>query len=299
MHSGKDSLLVMGSAVLYGVCPTLIKWTYAFGGNGLLCTFYICLFALPFLLGWMCRAGASLRFDRRTLGSLVLLALSSCATSMLLYSSFSFIPVGMASTLHFIYPVMVAAYLFLFYGQRLGAMRLAALALTAAGVFFQGAGSLAGGNLTGILLAALSGMTWAFYMVYMEKSGLKSLHASVLNFSMSLANAICAGVVCLLTGRFGVFGGGAPVWLLIVLIAFLQRVAANAMFQVGLRGTGSFLAGVFSTFELIVSVIVGVVALHERFTRPQVIGMALILLGIAVNIGAGAFEKRRGVAARA
>ena len=297
MHNGKYPALVIASAVIYGVCPTLIKLTYAFGGNGLLCTFYICLFALPFLYGWMRRAGVGLKVDRRTLGSLGLLALSSSATSLLLNSSYAFIPVGMATTLHFIYPVAVAAYLFCFFRQRMGALRMAALALSAAGVLFQSAGSLTGGNLTGIALAAGSGLTWAFYMVYMEKSGLKDLHASVLNFYMALGNAICAGVASGVTNRFAVFGD-ASIWLLLLFVGFAQRVAANAMFQVGLRGTGSFRAGIFSTFELTTSVIVGVIALREHFTQPQLIGMALILSGIATNLYAGVCDNRRRAAAR-
>ena len=293
----KASLLVMGSAVLYGICPTMIKWTYAYGTNGLLSTFYICLFALPFLFGWTRCAHISLRVDRRTLGKLLLLALGSSATSLMLYSSFAFIPVGMSTTLHFVYPVMVAAYLFLFFGQRLGGLRLGALALTAAGILCQSLQSLTGGNLLGIVLAVLSGMTWAFYMVFMEKSGLHTLHASVLNFYMALANAVCAGLACLVTHQFASLSG-VRVWLVLALIAFLQRVAANAMFQVGLRGTGSFLAGIFSTFELVASVFAGVVALHERFLPTQILGMALILAGIAINTWAGAAERRRGAVAR-
>ena len=296
-RNAKASLLVMGSAVLYGICPTIIKWTYAYGTNGLLSTFYICLFALPFLFGWTRRAHVSLRVNRRTQGALLLLALGSSATSLMLYTSFAFIPVGMSTTLHFIYPVMVAAYLFLFFGQRLGAMRLVALALTAAGILCQSLKSLTGGNLLGIALAACSGLTWAFYMVFMEKSGLHALHASVLNFYMALANAVCAGIACLVTQQFTTLRG-VRVWLVLALVGLLQRVAANAMFQLGLRGTGSFLAGIFSTFELVVSVLAGVVALHERFLPSQILGMALILAGIAVNGWAGAVENRRRAAAR-
>lgn len=289
MHTAKRwkyPSLVIGSAVIYGVCPTLMKTTYAYGGNGLLSTFYTCLFALPFLYLWARLSRASLRIDAQTLRKLCILGLGTCPTSLLLYSSYAFIPVGMSTTLHFIYPVATAVYLSCFFKERLGLLRLGALALAVGGIAALSAGSLAPGSLIGILLAAGSGLTWAFYMVYMEKSGAKDLPACVLNFYMALLNAVCAGAACLVTGSFAVYSA-APVWLLVVFTAVLQRVAGNAMFQVGLRGTSSFSAGIFSTFEPITSVLLGVLLLSERFTGAQLVGLVLILGGIALNLYAG------------
>lgn len=280
-------LLVMGSAIIYGVSPTLMKVTFAYGGNGLLSTFYTSLFALPMLWLWAKWAHVSLRVDRKLFGKIALLSLGTWPTSLLLYSSYAFIPVGMATTLHFVFPVVTAIYLTVFWHEKFSPMNIVALALAVAGIVCMSANGLPGGSLIGILLALSSGFAWAFYIVYVEKSGLSQQHPALINFYMALANAIFAGIACMITaGKIALYPSLA-IWVLVVFNALIHRVAGNAMFQVGVRSTSAFSASIFSTFEPVTSIIVGVLFLGERFNATQIAGLVLILGGIVCNVFAG------------
>ena len=280
-------LLVMGSAIIYGISPTLMKATFAFGGNGLLSTFYTSLFSLPFLWLWARMARQRLCVGRSVMMKMAVLSLGTWPTSLLLYSSYLFIPVGMATTLHFVFPVVTAIYLSVFYHERFGLMNMAALLLAVGGIACMSLQGFSGGSLMGIVLALSSGCTWAFYLVYVDRSGLSQQPPAVLNFYMALANTVFAGLACFMTaGGIGLYTA-LPIWLLVVLNAFIHRVAANAMFQLGIRQTNAFAASIFSTFEPVTSVIVGVLFLKEQINAAQIAGRVLILSGIVCNVLAG------------
>ena len=164
---------------------------------------------------------------------------------------------------------------------------LGSLLFAFSGILCIGAANLAEGSLTGILLAISSGLTWGFYMVYLEKSGLKELRPEILHFYMAAANAIAAGTVCLLTqGKIGGYTLPA-VWALVVVNGFLHRVAGNAMLSMGIRYTNAITAGIVSTFEPVVSVLIGTVFLHEKMNLLQGIGLVLVLTGICFVVCKG------------
>jgi len=279
--------MVIGSAVIYGISPAMMKVTFAYGGSGLLSTLYTSLFSLPFLFLWARFSHRSLRLDKKTFGRMALLSLGTWPTSLLLYSSYSFIPVGMSTTLHFVYPVAAALYLTVFFRERFGPLNILSLILVVGGMVCIGAASLTGGSLIGMLLAFGSGLTWGFYIVYLEKSGLGKLPACVLNFYMASANALFAAIACLIAdGHIGLYTY-MPIWLLVIVNAVFHRVAGNGLFQIGIRQTDAFSASIFSTFEPVVSVLLGVLLLGERFSFSQMAGLVLILGGILCNVLAG------------
>ena len=278
------TLLVGGSAVIYGVSPTLMKITFAYGGNGLLSTFYTGLFALPVLWLWTRLSRHSLRLDRQTAGRLAILALSTGVTAILLYSSYAYIPVGMSTTLHYIYPVAAAFYLACFYRERLQWWNVVSLILAVGGIVCVSASQLRGGNVLGVCMAVASGLTWAFYIVYVEKSGLTLLPPEVLNFYTGLSNALFAAVMCfLLQGGVGLYTEPL-IWLLVLFNGILHRVAANAMFHVGVRFTSALTASIISTFEPVVSVLVSAFLLREGLSALQTLGLFLVLGGILFSV---------------
>lgn len=278
--------MVIGSAVLYGIIPSLMKITFSYGGNGILSTLYSCLFALPVLYLWMRREKISLRVSPAILKKLAVLSLGTCPTSILLYLSYSYLPVGMATTLHFIYPIATAVYLFVFFHERFTAASLTALLLAFAGVLCLGFSQMTGSALLGVALAVSSGLTWAFYIVYLDRSGLSALPACQLNFYMALANLISSAVLSLVTGCFAVYSA-AFIWPLVILTAILQRVIANALFQIGLSGTKALTTSILSTFEPLTSIFVGAVFLKESLTAMQMLGILMILIAIVINLSSG------------
>ena len=106
--------------------------------------------------------GVCLRVDGTTLKKLGILAIGATETALFLYSSYSYIPVGMATTLHFVYPALITLELRIFFHQRFTGRNVLTLALTLGGIVFMGASAEARANLTGMLLALISGVFGRF-----------------------------------------------------------------------------------------------------------------------------------------
>ncbi len=83
--------------------------SYDLGSTPETLTFYRNLLVLPVLAAVMGIRRISFRLPLRTLRTIVLVGvLGRGITTLLLYSSYVYIGVGTATTLHFLYPVFVA-----------------------------------------------------------------------------------------------------------------------------------------------------------------------------------------------
>ena len=96
------------SAVLFGVNPLLSKQIYAMGGNSVTLTFFrMMITAVTFWIVnavWMHK---DYSVSRDEFKKLFFCAQGYCLTPYLLWSSYNYLPSGMATTIHFVYPVLV------------------------------------------------------------------------------------------------------------------------------------------------------------------------------------------------
>lgn len=190
--STRGILLTMLSAVTFGFAFTLGPMTYGeAGSNPVTLTFLRNFLSLPVLLAILWYQGVSLHVSAKELWSLTVLGgIGNAVTTLMLFIAFSLIDVGVATTIHFIYPVFVTIGCVLFYKERLGLQKFIALLIATAGIacFFLGvdmSAGFSGGTFLGLFLAVASGVTYAFYIIYMDKSGLKNQPVFKISFYCS------------------------------------------------------------------------------------------------------------------
>ena len=171
--STRGILLTMLSAVTFGFAFTLGPMTYGeAGSNPVTLTFLRNFLSLPVLLAILWYQGISLQVSAKELWSLTILGgIGNAVTTLMLFIAFSLIDVGVATTIHFIYPVFVTIGCVLFYKERLGLQKFIALLIATAGIacFFLGvdmSAGFSGGTFLGLFLAVASGVTYAFYIIY-------------------------------------------------------------------------------------------------------------------------------------
>lgn len=278
---------VILSAILYGCQPVILKLVYTYGGNGVSASFYMSLFGCVLLCSIMLVKRIPFHLSRDVAKKVLILAtLGSSMTNMLLYYSYTRIPAGLATPLHYIYPIVVTLISIIFFHEKLTWPRIAALALTIAGVVLISNSNSASGDAAGITAALLSGCCWAFYIVYLEKSGLAKENGIYIGFYLALFSTPVCGLIALLTGNLHPLNHPMG-WGLIILVAIIGRVLAGPLFQRGIEGTGSVIAGLLSTLEPITSIILSRIVLHESLTVPKIAGICLVLLGVVVVIVSG------------
>lgn len=150
------------SAVIFGFTPILVRIAYEGGANSITITFLRAWLALPLLYALMHRRHIPLRLEDSQVKHVLLLGIvGSCATTVCLYMSYNFISVGMATTLHFIYPILVSLGCVLFFRQRLQTFQLFSLILGCIGISTFMDLSF-GGSFAGIALALISGFFMPF-----------------------------------------------------------------------------------------------------------------------------------------
>ena len=273
------SLYIILSAVLFGFMPLLTKIAYAHGSNSYTAAFGRFLFGSLFLgLINLCKGGAHLRLDKRYVLPILKMAIPYALVPILLYESYNHIGSGLATTLHFTYPAAVLLILFLFCRERPKAVQLLCVAFSVGGMVLLYKPGEAVAPL-GVLFAVASGIVYAVYITLLGQSIAKELPPLVLAFWISTLSVIEIGLAALLTGNL-TFQLDAVGWGAEIILALSATVLALVLFQQGVILCGPVKASLFSTFEPITSIAVGIALFGERITLREGLGIAAILYSV-------------------
>lgn len=269
------------SALIFGFTPILGRMSYDGGSNGITLTFLRAAFAMPVLLVVIRLQGHSLALTRTQVKELFTVGIiGPSATTLLLYGSYSFIPVGIATTLHFIYPVTVAAAEVLFFRSKISLPKAAALALGLAGVmtFIDGSSRA---SVIGVVMALASSITYTIYMLGVEKTSLREVPQFKLSFYFCAVSLCVSGIFGTATGQLSL-ALTPTAWFYSFLVAMFVGVGAITLFQMAIKLVGSSTTAILSTMEPITSVILGVLLLDESMTWVKIIGCVMIFAGVII-----------------
>ncbi len=277
MSKGKFCLII--SAVLYGVSPILAAVAYRGGINGITLTFLRSSVSVPLLLAIILADKRPLRLPKRALGSVAALGVFGGALPiLLLYLSYNFISTGLATTLHFIYPIVTVVASAVIYHERMPRIMLSAVVLVTVGIFMF-SDIDARSDKVGIILALLSGLFYSFYVIYIDRSGLDRLDYMVLTFYVMLIMSAATIIFGLVTDSLS-FDFSPLSWSVSVVISLMVTLGAMPLFQAGIRYEGASAAGILSTVEPVTSVALGALFLGERVETGQLMGAGMILFGV-------------------
>ena len=295
-HGGKGMVGAGGamfSAFLYGLNAFFAFHAYQGGSNPVAFTCFSSFFSMAVLFLLMLalpRTRLKTQILPKKGQALWLLAdgVLGGLTTLFLFSAFEQMATGIATVLHFTYPVYVAVAGIWLLKKKLTVGKGAAMALSLAGIAFtsdfSGAGIGAGtGTGLGVFLALASGLTYAGYILVMEKSGLQK--SDYLWFSFYMTGI--RGIVALLYG--GIVGAmtfsmTGTAWMMTAAHALLTGVAANILFQFGVRHVGGATASLLSMFEPVTCLAVGVMLLGEMMNPAKLFGCGMIMAGILVVV---------------
>lgn len=265
------------SAVLFGTMPLFTKTAYIYGCNAYTVAFGRFLVgALGSGLIIILLPNIDLRVTRSEFQKLAGLSVFYAATPVLLYEAYRGISTGLATTLHFTYPIIIMIIGAVAFRNRLHARQIICLFICIAGITcFYTPGQTE--SASGIVLAVASGFAYALYILFLGQSGLQHLHVMVVTFWISLLSATEVGLAALPGSRLTLFIPWQS-WLAIAGLGVFATVLALALFQLGVFLCGDVKASLLSTFEPLTGVIIGVLVFHEALTPRTVTGIVLILL---------------------
>ncbi|MEG0592784.1 MAG: EamA family transporter [Coprobacillus sp.] len=277
----KGIIFTMIATIIFGITPIIGKLTYAMGNNGIQLAFLRHLFVLPLFLIILIYKKVSFKVSKKQLIDILKVGLiGNALTVILLYSSYSYISVGSATVLHFLYPIFVCILNFVIYKQTLNKKQLVCLVLAILGIvcFIEPSAS----SMFGFFLALISGVTFAYYMVGMDHSSIKEMHIFLFNFYLVLMNSFVMGILAYFTNQLSVL----PMlgYFYCLLVAIFTSFIGVVLLQKGIQLLGSSQTAILSTLEPITSIIVGIIFLNESLTFLKCIGCILILISTVVLI---------------
>lgn len=283
MTRNKGILLVIVSALLYGFAPVLCSMTYQYGNNPVTLTFFRSFFVVIILGCLMIKNKIPFRCEKGELIRIVSVAMfGSILTTLLLNSSYLYIGVGTATTLHFLYPLFVTLICHFVYHDALDKKHLIALGICLCGVLlFLDFKDLS--KMKGILMALVSGMTFAIYLVGIDKLKLSRMNSIKLSFYFALTVSVVLGTFGFVSGQM-VLNQPVISYMLMLGVAIMAQWLAVVCLQQGILVLGSSLASLFSMFEPVSCLIFGALFLNETVILAQVFGCALILSGVLLLI---------------
>lgn len=276
----KGILYTILSAVLFGITPILTTMIYDYGANSITVVFFRSLFVIPILFCIMKGKHISLRIQAHDVKNIAIIAIfGSGLTTILLFSSYTYIDVGSATTLHFLYPICVSILCYIIYKEKLSKQKMMALGMAALGTLcFFNIRNVE--NLKGILLAASSALAYAFYMVQLEKCHLTHMNAYKVSFYIAIfilletiAYHIVSPVLHIVL-PLNAYG-------LLLILSVVSSFLAVVLLQLGIKHLGSSTASLFCLFEPVTSIICGYLFLHDAISFMKVIGCLIILGALA------------------
>ncbi len=279
MQKGRICLLL--SAFIYGIVPVFAKFAYQGGTNSYTLTFLRAVLTLPVLYAVIRLTRRPLAISRDRIWKIIILGTFGAAAPIVcLYVSYEYINVGLASTLHFIYPLITVIAAAFIYREKIKLTTLGAVILVTLGIMMF-SDIQSGGDTVGVVFALLSGIFYSFFVIYIERSGLDEMDYLTLTFYMLI---IMSGV----TLAFAWLMGGLDftmtpyAWINSIGISMMVTFIALPMFQLGVRFSGSAAAGILSGFEPVVSIAAGVAFLGETVGAVQLVGALLIFAGLGL-----------------
>lgn len=274
------TLLTIGSALIFGLTPMLNAATYEMGSNPITMTFYRNFLAIPILfiilkvrkvpVGVSAGEGREL-FTTGTLNAL---------TSLLLFSSYSYIGVGLGTTLHFLYPVFTILIGYLFFKDRLGKVKIVALVMAVIGMAMATGSS--GFNMFGVTVAAVSGITYAGYMLALEKTSIGKMDNMKAMMYITIFSSIVTLILSLFTNDNIVFLLPPKAMVYTVIFSVLNSCVAHVMLAKGVKIIGAGNASIYSMFEPVSSVIGGVLIRGESQTPLKAISCIVIFTAVTI-----------------
>ncbi len=284
--SVKGYLLGIAAAASYGMNPLFALPLYADGMQVESVLFWRYILALPAVLLLLLWRGRSVMVAPRQLSPVLAMGFLMAASSLLLFLSYKYMDVGIASTLLFMYPLFVALIMAVRYGERLSAMTVLCMFGALAGVAMLSSPSGQGVvTWTGIVLVVLSSLSYAIYLVGVNREPLRRIATLTMTFWVLVAGTLMFSAICLYEGRLQV--PQSPLaWTNALALALLPTVLSLLCTNAAIEIIGSTRVAILGAFEPVTAVFIGVTVFNEVLGFNEILGFIIIIVSVTMIVSA-------------
>ena len=289
MYKRQAKGYILGSiaAASYGMNPLFALPLYKAGMDPDSVLFFRYLFAIP-LLGIMIKArGRSFKIQRKETFPLIIMGLLVALSSLTLFLSYNYMAAGIASTLLFVYPIMVALIMAMVFKEKLALQTIVCMLLALGGIgllYKSEDGSTL--SLIGTLLVFASSLSYAIYIVGINQTSLKNVATLkvtfyVLLFGLSLfvARLLYSGVLNTPDQWY--------LWANLLALAVFPTAISFLCTTGAIQYIGSTPTAILGALEPVTAIFFGIAVFGESLTVRESFGLVMIIVAVTFVIAGG------------
>lgn len=274
------------TGITYGLNPLFAKPLMNAGAS----TEAILLFrygiAVILLGAYLLLKKENFRITLKQAGVLLSLGLLYTASSTFLFEAYKYIASGLATTLVFLFPAMVAIIMVFLKVVPSWPVWLSIAATFAGVMIMTGGAGTETVNPVGVWFSIASAFVYALFIVIINKSKvISSIPNSLLTFYALLTGTFFFIGRCLFSGAdlmAGIDGGMA--WCNLIGLAVLPTIVSTASLAVATRNIGATKASVLGVFEPITAILVGTMVFGEALTPNIIAGILISIVAVTFMI---------------
>lgn len=265
------------AGVSYGTNPLFAKPLLESGVPVLVMLFFRYGISAAVLAAWMLAKRERFRVKGNEIALLAFLGILFACSSLFLFFSYEYIPSGLATTLVYLYPVFVALIMVFLRFYPSWQTWLSIIA-TFGGVLLLSSPSPGTSiRIPGIILAIASALSYAFYLVIVNRSKrIKHVSEHTLTLYALLTGAFLFAVIRTLQG--GSIAEGIDTvanWGKLIGLAIVPTMISLLTLAVSSRYIGPTKTSILGVFEPLTAILIGTLLFGEPLTLKMGIGIAV------------------------
>ena len=269
-------IYVIISSVLFGIFPTLQNQAILNGASPVFVVLFCNLICVAGSLLLCLVNRIDLKINAREAVCYFLSGLSIFITDYTLALSYTRIPVGLATMIHFVYPVLVYIATVLFFHNGIDAGRILAIVLSVSGLFLLNDGETVS-DLRGVVYALVSALSYSCNLLLLERGPIREHEPFKKNFYMFAVALFFSLIMDPGNISFTDISGSQ---LIFMTMAGLSLICGSILLTNGIFLLGSSDSAFISTLEPVTSLAVSSLVYHYVLKPRSVIGCAFIILSL-------------------
>ena len=227
----------------------------------------------------------ALNISRKEFLPLLILGIFFSLSSLTLYDAFNYIEAGIACTILFIYPVLVAVIMALFFKEKITKTVISSILLTSVGIIllYKGKTGLSL-NLYGVGIVFLSALLYALYIVGVKNiKAVKHINRAKMSFYVMLFGLLVYIINLKFCTQLQILDK-PYLWLLAIGLSVFPTIISLETITISIKLVGSTTTAILGALEPLTALFFGVLIFHEQLTVRICMGVALILLGVLLIV---------------
>ena len=273
------------SAVCYGTNPFGALPLYEEGVNTATVLAHRFGLAVILLAIVMLIKRENFKVTRQEFKVLFSLGILFAASSITYYQSFHFMDAGIASTILFVYPVMVAVIMAAFFKEKVTTMTIVAIVMSLVGIgllYKGGAGvSL---SIIGIVLCILSSLAYAIYIIVVNQSSIKMSSSKVTFYAMLVCDITLILYSFTSPESYLTALPSPRAWSFAVWLSIVPTILSLVFMTVAVQHVGATPTAILGALEPLTAVTIGVLVFGEMLTPRLIVGILFILFAVMLVV---------------